>query len=105
MPPFFKKRHLQTYLPRIMEFKAGDKVKHYKRELEPDPDTDKYTYEIIGIGQNTENDEQYFIYKPLYESDHLKSDFYIRPISEFYEKVDKEKYPCVTQEYKFERLD
>ena len=35
----------------------------------------------------------------------LKSKVYVRPYAMFIEKVDKEKYPAATQEYRFELLE
>ena len=54
-------------------------------------------YEIIAIAKHTETMEDMVVYM---EVDGEKS--YARPLEMFISKVDKEKYPNVTQEYRFE---
>jgi hypothetical protein len=43
----------------IREFKAGDVVRHFKRETTDDPD--KYLYMIIGPATHTETGEELMI--------------------------------------------
>lgn len=58
-------------------------------------------YEVIGIATHSETGEEYVVYKPLYGEQKM----YIRPLDMFASKVDKEKYPDVKQEYRFELVE
>lgn len=71
-----------------MEVKVGCKYRHFKGNI----------IEIIAIGKHTETEEDLVVYTH-------DGDVWIRPISMFYDKVDKEKYPDVSQEYRFEEID
>lgn len=53
-------------------------------------------YMVIGIGTHTETHEDLVIYKDK------NNKVWLRPLSIFMSKVDKEKYPDATQEYRFE---
>ncbi len=66
----------------IREFKAGDVVRHFKRETTDDPD--KYLYMIIGPATHTETGEELMIYQALYDD----YDFYARPYDMFMSEVD-----------------
>lgn len=80
----------------------GDIVQHFKRETLPKNDKEKniYLYKIIGIAEHTETKEKVVVYQSLY------GDFgmYVRPYDMFVGKVDKQKYPDIKQEYRFEKV-
>lgn len=55
---------------------------------------------VICIAKNTETLEDEVVYL------HLKDgETWVRPLAMFTSKVDKEKYPEVTQVYRFERVE
>ena len=74
-----------------MELKIKGIYKHFKG--------DYYLVEDVAI--HSETLEKYVVYRQLYSAGEL----YIRPIEMFLSKVDKEKYPNVKQEYRFELQD
>ena len=89
------------------KFNKGDIVQHFKREkmtkeqLTEEPNL--YLYEIIGIGRHTETKEEFVIYKPSYVTECTNGvDFAVRPLNMFISEVDHEKYPEISQKYRFE---
>ena len=90
-------------------FKTGDVIAHFKREVTEKNDPAKlieepnlYLYEYIGVSRHTETKEECVVYRPLYSSDLKDIDFYNRPCDMFMGEVDHEKYPDVEQKYRFE---
>ena len=55
-------------------------------------------YILEDVAENSETGVKYAVYRQLYGDNKL----YIRPLDMFLSKVDREKYPNVKQEYRFE---
>ena len=66
-------------------------VKHFKNN----------NYEVLAIAKHTETGEEFVIYRPVLSPE----DIYARPADMFCSPVDKEKYPNVAQQDRFELLD
>lgn len=86
----------------MRQFRSGDLVKHFKRELVGEgAESTAYLYEIVGEATHSETRELLMIYKALYGDGGL----YARPLAMFLEPVDRGKYPTVQQTYRFELVE
>ena len=54
---------------------------------------------------HTETGEKMVVYKALYKDENGKRLTFVRPYDMFIEKVDKDKYPQATQEYRLEIVE
>ncbi len=72
----------------MREIQKGRIYRHFKGDY----------YLVEDIANDSETGEPYVIYRKLYGDGGL----WLRPLEMFLSKVDKEKYPDVAQEYRFE---
>lgn len=75
----------------MREFKDGCRVRHFKGK--------EYTFLCKAV--HTETGEMLAIYRAEYDDFKI----YARPYDMFSSEVDKDKYPNVTQKYRFEAID
>lgn len=68
----------------------GKSYKHFKGEI----------YVVVGVVVHSETDEVMVIYLSGSKPDFV----WARPLAMFLSKVDREKYPDVKQEYRFEKI-
>ncbi len=62
---------------------------------------------IIAVAEHTETGEKFVVYRctgNLGKTNHKDGVIYARPLEMFLSEVDHEKYPEVTQKYRFEEL-
>ena len=70
--------------------KKGEKYRHFKGMI----------VEILELAKDSETLEDMVVYK---HTD--TNEVWVRPLSMFLSKVDREKYPDVKQEYRFEKVE
>lgn len=69
---------------------AGEFYKHYKGQI----------YQVRALAENSEDNTPMVVYQAMYAPFKI----WVRPLSMFLEKLDKEQYPNATQDYRFERI-
>lgn len=69
---------------------AGEFYKYFKGQL----------YQVRALAENSEDNTPMVVYQAMYAPFKI----WVRPLSTFLEKLDKEKYPDAAQEYRFERI-
>ena len=75
----------------MREIKAGGLYRHFKGR----------NYRVIAVAIHTETEEKLVIYQALYGT----MEIYARPYEMFASEVDREKYPDVTQKYRFQEIN
>ena len=70
--------------------KPGDVVRHFKGN----------EYEILCFALDSETQAEMVVYRALYGA----RGTWVRPKEMFFSRVDREKYPDVKQEYRFEKV-
>lgn len=68
----------------------GDRVRHFKGK----------EYKILCFARDSETQAELVVYRALYG----EGGVWVRPKEMFFSPVDREKYPDVTQRYRFERI-
>lgn len=70
--------------------KPNSVYKHFKGNI----------VKVILLAKDTETLEDLVVYKHI-----DKDEYWVRPLSMFLSKVDKDKYPNIDQEYRFEVIE
>ena len=78
---------------------VGDIVQHFKREW-VSAETSEYLHKVLAFAQHTETGERLVIYQALYSPFKVCA----RPYTMFMSEVDREKYPDIRQQYRFEKV-
>lgn len=73
------------------EVRTGQIYRHFKGNL----------YQVVAVARHSESNEEYVVYQALCGDMQV----WVRPYSMFVSEVDHDKYPDVTQRYRFELLN
>lgn len=82
------------------DIRVGDIVRHFKREW-VSAETSEYLYKVLAFAEHTETGEKLVIYQGLYAPFKICA----RPYAMFMSEVDRQKYPDVKQQYRFEKME
>lgn len=74
--------------------KLGDVYRHFKGNC----------YRVIAVGHHSETKERMVVYYDISGNNSTFFDPCIRPLEMFMSEVDHDKYPDVTQKYRFEKV-
>lgn len=75
----------------MREILVGRKYRHFKGN----------NYKVLALAEHTEIGEECVVYQALYG----EGEIYVRPLDMFASEVDRDKYPDVSQKYRFELAD
>lgn len=75
----------------MREILVGRKYRHFKGN----------DYKVLALAEHTETGEECVVYQALYGEGKI----YVRPLDMFASEVDRDKYPDVSQNYRFELTD
>ena len=84
-----KENNMNRDIPKI-----GDVYRHFKGNC----------YMVIAVGHHSETKERMVVYYDISGKNSTLFDPCIRPLEMFMSEVDHDKYPDVTQKYRFEKV-